>query len=128
MKYKAKADGSLERYKARLVAIGCTQTYGIDYLETFAPIAKMNIVRILLSLETNHRWSLQQFDVKNPFLHGDLDKEIYMEVTPRFELEKNEVCKLKKALFDLKQSPKAWFGRFTRVMKALGYKVRVITH
>jgi hypothetical protein len=117
-------DGSIERYKARLVAKGYTQTYGIDYLETFALVAKMNIVRILLSLAANYGWDLQQFDVKNAFLHGELEEEIYMEVPPghRNNLPAHTVCKLKKALYDLKQLPRAWFGRFTRVMMAMGYR------
>ena len=119
---KYKADGTLERYKARLVAKGYTQTYGIDYLETFSPVAKMNTVRILLSLAANYGWSLQQFDVKNAFLHGTLEEEIYMEVPPGFNFEKGKVCKLRKALYGLKQSPRAWFGRFATVMKAMGYK------
>ena len=121
---KYKADGSIERYKARLVAKGYTQTYGIDYLETFAPVAKMNTVRLLLSLAANYGWDLQQFDVKNAFLHGELDEEIYMEVPPGFEkkLAARTVCKLKKALYGLKQSPRAWFGRFARVMLHKGYK------
>ena len=107
---KYKFDGSLERYKARLVAKGYTQTYGVDYLETFAFVAKMNTVRVLLSLAAHYDWSLHQFDVKNAFLHGELEEEIYMEVPPGFGLQiegKNVVCGLKNALYELKQSPRA---------------------
>ena len=121
---KYKVDGSLERYKARLVAKGYTQTYGVVYQETFAPVAKMNIVRILLSLAANYDWELQQYDVKNAFLHGDLEEEIYMEIPLGFraELKGKRVCKLKKALYGLKQSPRTWFDRFTKAMMAIGYK------
>jgi len=119
-----KADGSIERYKARLVAKGFTQTYGVDYMETFAPVAKMNTVRMILSLAANYDWNLQQFDVKNSFLHGKIEEEIYMELPPRYggKTTTNTVCKLKKALYGLKQSPRAWFRRFTKVMIGLGFK------
>ncbi|RVW96204.1 Retrovirus-related Pol polyprotein from transposon RE1 [Vitis vinifera] len=105
---KYKADGSLERHKARLVVKGYTQTYGVDYQETFAPVAKMNTVRILLSLVARYNWQLLQYEVENAFLHGDLDEEIYMNIPSGFEGNTgNKVCKLKNALYGLKQSPRA---------------------
>ena len=105
-----------------MVAKGYTQTYGIDYQETFAPVAKMNTVRVLLSLAANYNWDLQQFDVKNAFFHGELEKEIYMEVPLGYDnnLASHTVCKLKKALYG-QQSPRAWFGRFVRVIITMGY-------
>ncbi|KAH9783645.1 hypothetical protein KPL71_009401 [Citrus sinensis] len=121
---KYKADGSIERYKARIVAKGYTQTYGIDYTDTFAPVAKINTIRILLSLAVNLDWPVQQFDVKNAFLHGDLSEEIYMDLPPGCsgpERLNQKVCKLKKSLYGLKQSPRAWFGKFTKAMVRFGY-------
>ena len=121
---KCKADGSIERHKARLVAKGFTQTHGLDYQETFAPVAKVNSIQILLSLAANLGWPLHQLDVKNAFLNGNLDEEVFMEPPPGFEqtIGKGKVCRLIKSLYGLKQSPRAWFERFGEVVKNLGFK------
>ncbi|RVX23040.1 Retrovirus-related Pol polyprotein from transposon TNT 1-94 [Vitis vinifera] len=97
---------------------------GANYQETFAPVAKLNTIRILLSLAVNQDWCLQQLDIKNAFLNGDLEEEVYMEIPPGFEesMAKNQVCKLQKSLYGLKQSPRAWFDRFTKAVLKLGYK------
>jgi hypothetical protein len=120
---KQNPEGKIERYKARLVARGYSQTYGIDYDETFAPVAKMNTVRILISCAANFGWPLHQLDVKNAFLHGDLQEEVYMEVPPGLASfgTKGKVCRLKKSLYGLKQSPRAWFDRFRRAICDIGY-------
>ena len=101
---KYKADGTIERYKTRLVTKGFTQTFGVVYLETFALVAKMNTIRVILPLVANHDWNFHPFDVKNAFLHGNLEGEIYMEVPPGHtgQIKANIVCKLKKTLHELK--------------------------
>ena len=94
-KIKYNSDGTIERYKARLVAKGYTQTQGIDYYETFAPVAKMNTIRILLSIATNKNWNLFQMDVKNSFLQGNLEEEVYIDIPPSFDISQIwVVCKL----------------------------------
>ena len=119
---KHHADGTLERYKSRLIARGFTQSYGVDYFETFAPVAKMETIRILIALVAHSRWTILQFGVKNAFLHGDLTKEVYMQHPLGYSLGPlGAVYRLRKSLYGLKQSPQMWFGRFSFVMKTEGY-------
>jgi transposase InsO family protein len=112
-KIKYTADGSVERYKARLVAKGYAQKEGIDYNETFAPVAKMTSIRILLALAAIEDLEVHQMDVKTAFLNGDLEEEIYMDQPEGYILEGEEqlVCKLSKTLYGLKQSPRAWYKK-----------------
>jgi hypothetical protein len=110
---KLRANGSIERHKARLVALGNRQEYGLDYEETFAPVAKMTIVRTIMAIAVSKGWSLSQMDVKNAFLHGDLKEEIFMSPPPGlFPSSSVEVCCLKRSLYGLKQAPRAWFEKF----------------
>ena len=121
---KYKSDGSIERHKAHLVAKGFTQTYGIDYQETFAPVPKLNTIHVLLSLAANLDWPLHQLDIKNAFINGNLNEEIYMELPPGFKStgQTRLVCKLKKTIYGLRQSPRGWFERFTKVVRKQKYK------
>ena len=104
---KYQLNGSLERYKTCLVAKGHTQQEGIDYLDTFSPVAKLTTVKVLFSLPIVYGWSLTQLDVNNVFLHGDLQKEVYMELPPgyyheeKISLPGNTMCRLHKSIYGL---------------------------
>ena len=120
-KIKTHSDGSVERYKARLVAKGYNQEYGIDYEETFAPVARITSVRSLLAIAAVKKWKMFQMDVKNAFLNGDLHEEVYMQPPPGYSHPPHKVCKLQRALYGLKQAPHAWFAKFSSAMSRFGF-------
>jgi hypothetical protein len=123
-------DGSVARLKARLVAKGYAQTFGVDYFDTFSSVAKLTSVRLFISLAATNDWPLHQLDIKNAFLHGDLQEEVYMEQSPGFVVpgEYGKVCYLNKSLYGLKQSPRAWFGKFSKAIQKFGQQKSKCDH
>ncbi|GJT99297.1 ribonuclease H-like domain-containing protein [Tanacetum coccineum] len=123
-KHKFNADGSLNRYKARLVANGRSQQQGIDCDETFSPVVKPATIRTVLSLAVSRDWPIHQLDVKNAFLHGHLSETVYMHQPPGF-VDPNKpdyVCHLQRSLYGLKQAPRAWFQRFASYATRVGFQ------
>jgi hypothetical protein len=115
-KIKTKSYGTIEWYKAHLVTKGYAQEYEIDYEETFAHVARIISVHSLLAIAAVHQWPLFQMDVKNAFLNGDLNEEVYMQTPPGYSNCLNKVCLLRRALYSLKQAPRAWFAKFSNIV------------
>jgi hypothetical protein len=129
-KVKHNSDGSISRYKARLVAKGYAQTHGIDYEETFAPVAKMAIVRAVIAMAASRGWLLHQMDVKNAFLHGKLQEEVYLDQPLRYEdmSHPNYVCRLRKTLYGLKQALRAWHDKIAEYLVTIGFRMSDADH
>lgn len=123
-KIKYKFDGTLDKYKARLVAKSFSQRQGIDYEETFAPTAKMSTIRLVLAMATQFGWKVHQMDVKSAFLNGDLQEEVYMTQPPCFKVagKEHQVLKLVKALYGLKQAPRAWYMKIDKYLSDQNFK------
>ena len=123
-KRKLNDKGEVARYKCRLVAQGFAQKEGIDFTETFAPVAKFGTIRTLLAHGTQRGMHIHQMDVKTAFLHGHLEETIYMKQPEGFEVPGKEtmVCKLKRSLYGLKQSSRCWFVELKKYLVSLGYE------
>ncbi|KAI0504100.1 hypothetical protein KFK09_015047 [Dendrobium nobile] len=123
-KTKQLPNGSVDRYKARLVAQGFDQKLGVNYTETFSPVAKMPTFRVLLTLAIHRHWSILQLDISNAFLHGDLTDTVYMRQPPGFidTTRPQHVCKLQKSLYDLKQASRQLFHKLTSLLQQFGFR------
>lgn len=123
--YKIKLDGNgkVERYKARLVAKGYRQKKGIDYYETFSPVAKMTSIRVLLAVAVQNGWAVHQLDITAAYLNGIIDAEIYMTQPPGYvdPANPNKVCKLQKGLYGLKQAGRLWYEVIVACIIELGF-------
>ena len=120
---KTKFDGSFERYKARLVDDGKSQKEDIDCDKTFSPVVKPTSIRIVLSIARSKSWTIHQLDVKNAFLHGNLNETVYMHQPLGFRDpdRPDHVCLLRKSLYGLKQAPRAWYQRFAEFVTTIGF-------
>lgn len=131
-KVKYKSDGSVERLKARLVAMGYTQQAGIDYLDTFSPVTKLVSVKLMLTLADAKGRTLCYLDINNAFLYGDLNEAIYMKLPPGLDPEgkypSSTVCKLQKSLYGLKQASRQWFLKFSTVLLGFGLQQSHLGH
>lgn len=112
-KTKLNKNGEVSKYKARLVAKGYSQEHGIDYTEVYAPVARMDTIKTVITTAAQKGWDIYQLDVKSSFLHGILEEDVYVQQPKGFEKigEENKFYKLQKALYGLKQAPRAWFNR-----------------
>jgi hypothetical protein len=122
-KVKQVVDGSVEKYKARFVARGFSQIRGIDCDESFAPVARYSSIRSILALSTQMGWRIHEMDVKNAFLNGIIEEEVYIEQPKGFETfdRESHVCIIKRSLYGLKQAPCAWYTRIDSYFTGLGF-------
>ncbi|KAJ0515275.1 putative RNA-directed DNA polymerase [Helianthus annuus] len=122
-KLKKDPNGTITKHKARLVAKGYVQKKGVDFDEAFAPVARLETVRLLLAMAAKERWLVHHLDVKSAFLNGDLKEEVYVQQPAGFEIKGKEtqVYRLNKALYGLRQAPRAWNLKLDQSLKKMGF-------
>lgn len=115
--------GSINKHKARLVVNGYAQVFGVDYSDTFAPVARLDTIRLVLAVAAQNVWKVFQLNEKSAFLNGTLQAEIYVEQPEGFveQGQEEKVYLLKKTLYSLKQAPRAWYSKIDKYMSSLGF-------
>eukprot|EP01018_Ginkgo_biloba_P024033 Gb_18988 [translate_table: standard] len=123
-KIKHAANGSIEKFKARFVSRGFSQIEGVDYEDTFAPVARYTSIRAVIAIAAEMGRKIHQMDVKTAFLNGLIQEEVYIEQPQGFEVHGRDshVCRLTKALYGLKQAPRAWYSRIDTYLQWMGFK------
>ncbi|KAJ0809226.1 putative RNA-directed DNA polymerase [Helianthus annuus] len=129
-KTKVNERGEVEKHKARLVAKGYGQEHGVDYTEVYAPVARMDTIRLMIAVAAQRGWEIFQMDVKSAFLHGTLDEDVYVQQPQGYVIqnEEHKVYKLRKALYGLKQAPRAWFSRIESYFIKEGFERSNVEH
>lgn len=117
-------NGQIDRYKARVVARGFNQRYGLDYAETFSPVINSTTVCLVLQHAVSNDWGIRQLDVNNAFLQGTLEDKVYVTQPPGFvdKDHPHHVCRLRKTLYGLKQAPRVWYEELKRTLLAAGFQ------
>jgi hypothetical protein len=127
-KKKLRPDGTIDKYKARLMAKCYTQKEGEDFFDTYLPVARLTTICVLLSLAASHNLLIHQMNVKITFLNGELKEKIYMTQSDGFVVkgQKDKECKLQKSLYGMKQAPKQWHEKFDSTLISVGFSVNEV--
>ena len=121
-------DRSIQKHRARIIAQGFTQVEGINFDQTFAPVAKFSSLQTVFTLAAKHDLELHQMDVKATYLNTDLKEDLYMEVPPGFEIPEGHILKLKKGVYGTKQGGRVWYEDMRGMLSELGYTCTEADH
>ena len=119
---KVAFDGSDIKYQFRFVSKGFSQVQGVDYIDTFALVSKVDSISVVLVVVASKRWEVHHMDVKSDFIHGEIHEDIYMQHHECFIHDPSLVCRLKKYLYGLKQAPRAWYAKINNFLLSQGFE------